>query len=101
VAPSGQKPVSFPTKPIRDFNFNERLRERLERAFFGHPDSDALHRVPERGLPLAQPIHEMTGVNAFFAIQFLREPRKSTENSITYTAAGHGRSIVLPVPRPS
>src|SRR5207237_7777140 len=32
--------------------------------------SDALHCVPERALPLAQLVHEKTGGNPFFAIQF-------------------------------
>ncbi len=33
--------------------------------------SDALHSVPERVRPLAQLVHEKTGGNPFFAIQFL------------------------------
>ncbi|HEV3163477.1 MAG TPA: AAA family ATPase, partial [Isosphaeraceae bacterium] len=33
--------------------------------------ADALHCAPERALPLAQLVHEKTGGNPFFAIQFL------------------------------
>src|SRR5258708_1561939 len=33
--------------------------------------ADALHCSPERALPLAQLVHEKTGGNPFFAIQFL------------------------------
>ena len=33
--------------------------------------SDALHCDPERAGPLAQLVHEKTGGNPFFAIQFL------------------------------
>jgi hypothetical protein len=45
--------------------------------------ADALHRVPKRALFLAQLVREKTGGNPFFAIQFLQEPRKSTENQIS------------------
>jgi hypothetical protein len=38
--------------------------------------------VPKRALFLAQLVREKTGGNPFFAIQFLQEPRKSTENQI-------------------
>ena len=33
--------------------------------------ADALHCEPERARPLAQLVHEKTGGNPFFAIQFL------------------------------
>jgi hypothetical protein len=45
--------------------------------------ADALHRVRERAPFLAQLMHEKTGGNPFFAIRFLQEPRKSTENQIS------------------
>jgi predicted ATPase len=45
--------------------------------------ADALHCVRECALFLAQLVHEKTDGNPFFAIQFLQEPRKSTENQIS------------------
>ena len=43
----------------------------LTREHLGQLIADALHCEPERAAPLAQLVHEKTGGNPFFAIQFL------------------------------
>ena len=55
--------------------------------------ADALRCEPERAAPLAQLVHEKTGGNPFFAIQFLpRSPRRDCSRSIMARRAGAGTS---------
>jgi predicted ATPase/signal transduction histidine kinase len=50
---------------------HEILLAPLDRDDVGRLVADALHCTPERSLPLAQLVHEKTGGNPFFVIQFL------------------------------
>ena len=57
-------------------------REHLEQLI-----TDALHCEPERAAPLAQLVHEKTGGNPFFAIQFLSSLAEEGMLTFDYDAA--------------
>jgi predicted ATPase len=58
--------------------------------------ADALHCEPERARPLAQLVHEKTGGNPFFAIQFFtRWPKRGCSASIMTVGAWRWDSIAF------
>ena len=69
----------------------------LAREDVGHLIADALHCDAGRAAPLARLVHEKTGGNPFFAIQFMsaRSPTKVCSPSIMTMRNGAGISIAF------